>query len=182
MVKIRSELPEYFKSLGFTKGAEIGVYKGEFTEQFCKAGLFIYAVDSWMEYRIRRDLIPQKRQDFLYGHTQRLLKPYTNCQIIRKSSMDAVKDFEDESLDFVYIDGDHSFKEVVCDIVEWEKKVRKGGIVAGHDYFFSPYYCEVKAAVDAFVNAYNIKTLVSFGSKAEAKLAGDKYKSWMWTK
>ena len=48
--------------------------------------------------------------------------------------MDAVKDFEPNSLDFVYIDGNHYFDYVVEDIIHWSKIVRPGGIVSGHDY------------------------------------------------
>jgi len=178
MVKLRSDLPEYFKSVGYTKGAEIGVYKGEFTELLCKAGLQVYAIDPWMAYSEQPS---QKREDFLYGHTQRQLKKYVNCKIIRKSSMEAVNDFEDESLDFVYIDGDHSFKAIACDIVEWEKKVRKGGVVSGHDYHgHSSHY--VRAIVDAYVKAYNIKKLEIFGSVKHAKERGDKCNSWLWIK
>jgi predicted O-methyltransferase YrrM len=49
--------------------------------------------------------------------------------------MEAVKDFKDESLDFVFIDGNHQYSYVLEDITEWSKKVRSGGIVSGHDYF-----------------------------------------------
>jgi glycosyltransferase involved in cell wall biosynthesis len=51
--------------------------------------------------------------------------------------MQAVTDFADESLDFVYIDGNHQLKYVVEDIVEWTKKIKKGGIIAGHDYIYT---------------------------------------------
>lgn len=47
--------------------------------------------------------------------------------------MAAAPDFKPESLDFVYIDGDHKFKYVAEDISEWFWK--KGGMIAGHDYF-----------------------------------------------
>lgn len=178
MVRLRSDLPEYFKSLGYTIGAEIGVYKGEFTELLCKAGLYVYAIDPWAAYSEQPS---QKREDFLYGHAQRQLKKYPNCNIIRKSSMEAVKDFKDESLDFVYIDGDHSFKAIACDIAEWEKKVRKGGIVSGHDYHGqSSQY--VRAVVNAYVEAYGIKKLEVFSSKEGMKERGDRHPSWLWIK
>ena len=48
--------------------------------------------------------------------------------------MDAVKDFADRSLDFVYIDANHEPQFVEEDIREWSKKVKVGGIVSGHDY------------------------------------------------
>jgi predicted O-methyltransferase YrrM len=46
----------------------------------------------------------------------------------------AADDFLDNSLDFVYIDAGHRFDDVVQDIIKWTKKVRKGGIISGHDY------------------------------------------------
>lgn len=178
MVNFRSELPQYFKSLGFVKGAEIGVYKGEFTNALCLAGLFVYAIDPWLAYP---EQTRQERQDFIYGHAQRYLRRHKNCRIIRKTSMEAVKDFADESLDFVYIDGDHSFKSIACDIVEWEKKIRKGGIVSGHDYRGQSSQF-VEPVVDAYVRAYNIKNLEIFSSIHQAKDRGDRQKSWMWVK
>src|SRR6266496_4362330 len=45
-----------------------------------------------------------------------------------------VKYFNDNSLDFVFIDGNHSYDYVLEDITEWTKKVKPGGIIAGHDY------------------------------------------------
>jgi cephalosporin hydroxylase len=44
-----------------------------------------------------------------------------------------VKEFKDASLDFVYLDGDHQTDAVVADIDAWKPKIRKGGILAGHD-------------------------------------------------
>jgi hypothetical protein len=42
--------------------------------------------------------------------------------------------FSDSELDFVYIDGDHSYEFVSTDIKAWWPKVQSGGILAGHDY------------------------------------------------
>ncbi len=41
----RNELPQFLKTMGCKTGAEIGVYRGEFTERFCKAGLKIFGID-----------------------------------------------------------------------------------------------------------------------------------------
>ena len=49
--------------------------------------------------------------------------------------MDAVADVRNDSLDFVFIDADHKYTSVCEDIREWSKKVRRGGIVSGHDYY-----------------------------------------------
>jgi len=46
-----------------------------------------------------------------------------------------VEQIKDKSLDFVYIDGDHTFDFVIMDIILWFKKVKVGGVVAGHDFY-----------------------------------------------
>ena len=174
----RNELPEFFKEMGYTVGAEVGVYKGEYTELFCKQGLKMYGIDPWHSYNgAGRTQQLQERQDFIYGHASRLLSKYNDCTLIRKTSMDAVNNFKDNSLDFVYIDGDHSFSHVANDIQAWAYKVRKGGIVSGHDYFNNYRYGVVRA-VDAYTYAHNItKWYVTGGA-----LAMDRHPSYFWVK
>ena len=89
--------------------------------------------------------------------------------IIRASSMDAVRDFQPESLDFVYIDANHSFDYVMQDIIEWSRRVRKGGIVAGHDYTQKKKYedLHVVEAVAAYTGIRRIRPWFIVGSEAE---------------
>lgn len=49
-------------------------------------------------------------------------------------SVEASKIYDDRSLDFVFIDGDHQFESVKNDIQCWLPKIKKGGVLAGHDY------------------------------------------------
>ena len=176
----RNDLPEFFRKRGYKVGAEIGVYKGEFTTEFCKAGLKIYGIDPWGIFKdYPSDEARLERQEFLRGHAKRVLAPYDNKVLIRKISMDAVQDFELESLDFVYIDGNHKFRYVAEDIYEWSKRVRKGGIVSGHDYFNTSNYGDlivVKNVVDAYVKSYKIDPWYVFGGTK------DRWPSWMWIK
>lgn len=120
----RIALAEYFNALGFKTGAEIGVYYGRFSAILCQTipGLKLYAIDDWGE-RYAHSFEPAKAN----------LKPY-GVTIIRKDSLEAAPDFEDNSLDFVFIDARHNYKHVSQDIIEWTRKVRNGGVVAGHDY------------------------------------------------
>ena len=69
--------------------------------------------------------------------------------------MDALADFEDSSLDFVFIDGNHTFDYAVSDIIYWSYKVRKGGIVAAHDYYAFAKNGVMKA-VDAYTHCHHI--------------------------
>jgi len=125
----RIELAKHFATLGFTTGAEIGVCHGRYSEILCRTNpkLKLLAVDDWRRNRTHRSYAIAYR---------RLTK--LNVTIDRRSSMDAVGDVADESLDFVFIDADHKYISVCNDIREWAKKVRIGGIVSGHDYYKTP--------------------------------------------
>mgnify|MGYP003965012587 CR=1 FL=1 len=57
---------------------------------------------------------------------------------IKKTSIEASKDFQDESCDVVYIDMQHSYEAVKEDIEHWLPKVKKGGYISGHDYPYAP--------------------------------------------
>jgi len=57
--------------------------------------------------------------------------------------------FEDQSLDFVMIDGSHQYADVVADIAAWKPKIRKGGVLAGDDYNWSGVS---RAVCEAFAN------------------------------
>lgn len=57
----------------------------------------------------------------------------TKCSIIKARSVEASWKFPDASLDLVYIDAAHDYKSVMEDVKTWWPKVRKGGILSGHD-------------------------------------------------
>ena len=54
--------------------------------------------------------------------------------IIKGNSIDISKQYKNKSLDFVFIDGAHTYDAVCEDIKTWKKKIKKGGYIAGHDY------------------------------------------------
>ena len=125
----RNRLVRHFGEFGLLKGAEIGVDRGHFSEYILKyvPGSSLLCVDPW-----RWKLRGESR----YQSTVRRLEPFgERVQIIRKDSFDAVKDVPDESLDFAFIDGDHTFDYVMTDIIWWAKKVRYGGVIAAHDVY-----------------------------------------------
>lgn len=123
----RKRLVQYYGEYGLTKGVEVGVDRGRFSEYMLKyiPGCELICVDPWYW---------KLRGESRYQSTIRRLEPY-NATIIRKTSMEAVLEVEDESLDFCYVDGNHAFDWVMSDIIWWATKVRYGGIVSGHDYY-----------------------------------------------
>ena len=150
----RDKLGELFYELGFNKGVEIGVHKGEFSKILCEKNpnIELTCIDPWKGGNGRHNL--QGKKDKLFKIAVRRLTPF-NTKILRKASMDALEDFEDGSLDFVYIDGNHHFDFVMPDIIYWSRKLKRGGIMACHDYFHHRNG-GVVAAVDAYIRSHNI--------------------------
>ena len=145
-VGTRNDLAVLFAELGFNKGAEVGVEKGLYSEVLCTANpnLHLLCVDPWEVFnKADPNHIP-----IIYEDAKTRLAKY-NTTMVKKKSIDAVRDVPTESLDFVYIDGLHEFNAVMLDIIMWTDRVKIGGIVAGHDY--AQFY---QGGVIQAVNAY----------------------------
>ena len=155
----RRDLAVKFAEMGLNKGAEIGVRTGFYSEVLCKANpdLHLLSVDPYDvvygDYRSNSVGYEQTRKFF--EEAKKRLAPY-NCEIIEKESIDAVRDVPYESLDFVYIDGSHELDWVMVDIIEWGKRIRKGGIISGHDYYRFRVG-NVTDAVDVYTYAHKVK-------------------------
>ena len=95
-------------------------------------------------------------------------------KLLRGTSQEQSTKFDDETIDFVYIDGDHTYEGCKLDISLWWPKVKQGGIISGHDF------CEsvnaktglkfgVIQAVTEFVEEHNLNLYVT----------SDGYPSWV---
>lgn len=125
---------------------ELGSFKGRSTSYLLelanKSGkqLNIYAIDHFQgsEEHEKIDYL----SIFKYNMDNLEFKyPYT---IIQKDSIEAAKEFENESIDFMMIDASHDYENVKKDILCWLPKIKIGGTLAGDDYDWPG----VSAAVD----------------------------------
>ena len=178
----RITLAKLFAELGYRRGAEIGTARGNNAITLARniPDLKLYCVDSWMLYDGMHDFTDAGIM-YEYGVSAAArLRPYPDTKLIKAFSMDAVKKFADESLDFVYIDANHELPYVTEDIFYWSKKVRSGGIVSGHDYLDEQRpdgLIHVKEAVHAYTEAFNIAPWFVI-DKCSQKRAG----SFFWVK
>ena len=184
----RDDLATLFHQLGFKVGAEVGVETGLYSQILCQRnpGLHLFAVDPWQAYRGYREHVIQADQDRLYEKAKARLSSF-DCELVRKFSVDAAKDFEDGALDFAYLDGNHEFSHVVNDLTSWAPKVRKGGIIAGHDYWQIVGrvrdLVHVMPAVWGYTQAWGIAPWFVLGTKAIVEgQTRDKPRSWMWVR
>ena len=181
-VRNRRELAKYFNELGFKKGAEIGTASGEYAAFLLQSipGLELYCIDSWCTYKEERRMQRAHQHVTNYEFTKKRFAENKKVHVIKAFSMDAVREFEDESLDFVYIDGNHSFDYVMRDIIEWSRKVRVGGIVSGHDHYHFRRSGVVEA-VKAYTSVHGIKFNLT-ESREEWKKFDDGEPSFWWVK
>lgn len=125
---------------------EVGTYKGKSILYLAehikehKLNVKLYGVDNFKGESTVNETSDQIRDD--YYRNIRPLKNYINT--LEYPSLQAVKGFPDGILAFVFIDAAHDYDSVKADILAWLPKVKKGGILSGHDY----NYPDVKKAVD----------------------------------
>lgn len=126
-------------------GAEIGVLRGETSGYLLHniPMLYLYMVDRWTVYPederepIENNMMPHKGQAYFNGALDQAIaavEKYTGrYHILKMESADAAKEIK-EKLDFVFIDARHDYAGCKRDIEIWGSKVKKGGLVMGHDY------------------------------------------------
>lgn len=184
----RNDLAILLPELDFKIGAEVGVECGAYSEILCKANpqMKIYGVDPWLV--VKNYLwYSQEDLDAAYVTAKQRLASYSNYEIIKDFSMDAIKKITNESLDFVYIDANHEDPYITQDIVEWSKKIRSGGIISGHDYMRPKRNgrndFHVIRATNKYTQDNNIKPWFILGLNAKVPgLVRDRSRSWFWIK
>jgi hypothetical protein len=92
----------------------------------------------------------KKDKDFLYSSFLKNTQPVSDViNPIRKRSHDAVMSYKNRSLDFIFLDGSHAYKDILLDLQLFYPKLKRGGIIGGHDY---ANFRDVKLAVHEFFN------------------------------
>jgi predicted O-methyltransferase YrrM len=154
----RNELAQRFKGIGIELGVAAGDYSAEILNNPNVDTL--YSIDRWSDHHNLEEYL-----DVLYtlgGHAGR-------SYVLRATFDEALPLFEDESLDFVYIDGyAHTGQDGGKTLEDWWPKVKDGGIFAGHDYH--KRWPETMKRVDQFVERHNLRWSLT---------RGDQYPSWI---
>jgi cephalosporin hydroxylase len=98
-----------------------------------KPGARIWAVDAW-DPTWWRAYPPGQRRCLATLVQNATAAELDLIHVIRTTSERAARIFLAGELDFVFVDGDHTYESVSRDLDAWRGKVRPGGILAGHDY------------------------------------------------
>lgn len=131
------DLCEYIGMENMDLGVEIGSFSGVSAFVFSHYIKKLFCVDPWKSnYDSADDASdPSKfNMEEVENQFNEIMHIRQNIHKLKMPSLDAVSKFENHSLDFVYIDGEHTEKAEINDINAWLRKVKPGGWLCGHDY------------------------------------------------
>lgn len=152
-------------------GAEIGVFRASFSEAILREvqPSLLHLIDPWrsaVDPSLSGVLFdrPQDQMDAIYESVVHKFAEHIasgSVVVHRARSVDAAPDIPDASLDWVYVDGDHSYEGVRDDLQSYLPKVRPGGLVCGDDYVVGGRFDSgVKKAVDEFAARPDVELVV----------------------
>jgi hypothetical protein len=158
MIKYRSDLYKILPDNPIT--VEVGVAEGLFSHQIVSQWKPSkhFAVDVWNHQPSQRGdgNQPQEWHNANYENVIRLLKPYLDkVVLLRGISWAMARYINNESVDFISIDADHSYEAVKKDIAAYWPKLKKGGVITFHDYLAIEY--GVNDAVHQFASANGLE-------------------------
>lgn len=113
-------------------GAEIGVWRGYFSSEIlgCHNVGKLYSIDNWGPY-LNEDQRANEQE--ARGNLKRF---GGRSAVVKTHSLKAVSEVPD--LDFVFIDGYHTYEACTADLEAWAKKIKPNGCIMGHDYTDRP--------------------------------------------
>lgn len=133
-------LAALIKARRFTRGAEIGAATGLTTSHVLKTCHFLkqyIVVDDWRPVVLPGHPCYREGHPWSLNNMEEEFKKAAGSDgrvlIFKGLSWEQAAKVEDKSLDFVFIDASHDYDSVLKDLNAWSPKVRKGGVVAGHD-------------------------------------------------
>jgi hypothetical protein len=165
-IEARSTLAHILPKGG--EGVEIGVFKGNFSDLLLRIAQpkTLHLVDPWISTSSNEHVQSlysqanrsQSDMDNLYADVQsRFAKQVETGRVVihRETSESAMSKFGDESIDFVYIDGDHTEQAVDLDLELAFEKIKRHGLICGDDYVLGNWWRGgVVRAVNRFIGKY----------------------------
>lgn len=124
---------------GCEEFAEIGVWKGEFAAAMlsrCPALKRYVMIDPWqhLEGWNKPANVSEKRFGQIYAMAMEATEKWAaKREVMRMTTVDAMRALPDGSLDAVYVDSDHTLRGITLDLQSVFTKVRSGGLIIGDD-------------------------------------------------
>ncbi len=121
--------------------AEVGVFRGRFAAHMLEHCPMIdryHLIDPWrhipQKWNLPSNITPDAFEKVYEEALEKTSKFSEKRSIHRGTTAEVIDDFENESLDFVYLDGDHTLRGITIDLIQWLPKVKVGGYIGGDDF------------------------------------------------
>lgn len=151
-----ADRPSHFVEIGSWFGKSAAFMAVEIANS--KKPIKFDCVDPWTDggNDLRHKTVGWEK-DALYKAFIRNIQPVRNyITAVRAPSLEAAERYEDRTLDFVLIDGDHSYEACLADIKAWMPKVKRGGTLAGDDHNWAGVK---RACRECFGSDYTVRTV-----------------------
>ena len=129
---------------------EVGVWKGDFAKQVLEECEFIdryYMIDPWAHLPAwnKPFNVDQKVFDDIYAEAMnKTAFASAKTIVLRGSTKEVIDGIPDNSLDFAYIDGDHTLRGITIDLIKLLPKIKENGLIGGDDFRDNPWQHDVR--------------------------------------
>jgi hypothetical protein len=141
---------EWLRAASVRSVLEVGVWKGDFARQMlqeCEAIERYYLLDPWAHLPDWNKPLNVEREAFDRAYEEAMQKTaFASAKIVvlRGRTKDVIGSIPDESLDFAYIDGDHTLRGITIDLIKVLPKIKEGGFIGGDDFARDPWQHSVR--------------------------------------
>jgi hypothetical protein len=141
----REQIGDFLKHHNLNRiGVELGSFKGQFANTILNNwGGKLLMVDVWRElpHQEYDDASNHREHIDAYSQSMENIKGFEDRAYMMRMKGEHACDFiQDKSLDFIYIDANHTYDAVKQDLKLWYPKIKSGGLVMGHDYLPDYFY------------------------------------------
>jgi hypothetical protein len=125
--------------------AEFGVWKGNFASKILEKSEFIelyYMIDPWAylpDWNRAKNVETENFEDIFAQAMAATEFAAEKRVVLRGKTKDVIHKIPDQSLDFAYIDGDHTLRGITIDLIKALPKMKPGGLIGGDDFFPKPW-------------------------------------------
>ena len=124
---------------------EVGIWKGEYAQQILTQCEFIqryYMIDPWAnlpDWNKPFNVSPEVFEEVYEEAMTKTEFAAAKRVVLRGRTKEVIATIPDNSLDFAYIDGDHTLRGITVDLIKILPKVNEGGLIGGDDFTDTPW-------------------------------------------